>query len=252
MVPSDDALEGLDDLLGARMRRAIGCPQVPRPEVHHGVGEERRGLQVVGKLPCDVPHRVGVGAVEGLALGRGIGRVAFRQRLDQRALRRPRASGEALRLTRGAPGLRLTIGVRRVVVVRALRDGDTPEAHRTLRIQARRLSERLLRLVVVERVDQPQALIEPALRVGRSRRDPVRVAAERIVEHRTAVRCVLSVRHVGLLRRARLGTGPLRGTAGRDEQERWKHDPPMVSHVVYPLGSEGVDRIGRYQLTLAA
>ena len=60
--------------VGARLRRAVGRPQVPRPQVHHGVGEERGGLEIVGELPGHLAHGVGVGAVERLALGGGIRR----------------------------------------------------------------------------------------------------------------------------------------------------------------------------------
>ena len=47
------------------------------------------------------------------------------------------------------------LGVRRVVVVSALRDRDPPEAHGAARVEAHRLAERPLGLVVIERVDQP-------------------------------------------------------------------------------------------------
>jgi len=54
------------------------------------------------------------------------------------------------------------VGIHRGIVdVRAVRERDAPPRHRALRIEARRLLERLRRLVVVEAVDEAQPLIEP-------------------------------------------------------------------------------------------
>ena len=83
-VRADHALQGREDLRGPRLHAAVRLPQVPRPEVHQGVGEERGGVEVVGELPRHLAHGVGVGAVERRALG------ARRRRSD--ASRAPRRS----------------------------------------------------------------------------------------------------------------------------------------------------------------
>ena len=228
-VPGDDTLEGLHDLLGARLSRALRRPEVPGPQVHHGIGEEGRGLQVVGKLARGLAHRVGVGAVERLALGLGIGRVALADGLDHRALHRARAGRERLGLLHGGQRPRLALGVGRVVVVAALGHDDAPVAHGASRIEARGFLERPLRLVVVEPVHQPQALIEPPLGVGRGRGDPVGVASEGIVEDRT------SIGRMALMVSLRLtlhgGVLTLHRAAGHDEQNGGQDDRSLQSHV---------------------
>ena len=135
--------------------------------------------------------------------------------LNQRALRRSRFGPQRSRLLRGGQCPLLAIGVGRVVVVPTLGQRDTPEAHGALGIDARGLPECLLRLVVVERVDQPQALIEPALGVRRRRRDPIRIASERIVEDGTTIGGTPSVSSVRL---ALHGVLSLRRAAGQCEK----------------------------------
>src|SRR5262249_59092641 len=109
----------------------------------------------------------------------------------------------------------LSVGVGGVVVVRALGDRDPPEAHRARRIETRRLAERALSLVVIERVDEAQTLIEPALSLGRIGRDSARVAPERAVEHGAAAVGALRVRAVG---RGLRGVLPRRRAASQKEK----------------------------------
>jgi hypothetical protein len=151
-ILGDDALEGGDDLLGARLWRPIGRPEVPGPQVHHRIGEEGGDLEVVRELPGGLAHRVGVGAVELGALGRGIGRVALGDGLDHGPLRRLDIRRAAHGLLRGGRGLLFAVGVGGMVVVGALGDGDPPEAHRAGRVQTRGFPESPLRLEMVERV----------------------------------------------------------------------------------------------------
>ena len=82
-------------------------------------------------------------------------------------------------------------------------------------VEASGLSECPLRLVVVERVDQPQALIEPSLGVRRRRGDPIRIASERIVENGTTIGGTPSVSSGRL---ALHGVLSLRRAAGQSEK----------------------------------
>ena len=58
----------------------------------------------------------------------------------------------------------------RVIDVRAARVGDPPPRHRAGRVERRRLPERADRLVVVERVEELEALVEITLGIGRGGR----------------------------------------------------------------------------------
>jgi len=72
----EDRLEDRDDLLCPFLRLAVEGPQVPGAQIHQTLGEQRRGVQVVGVAPRDLPHRSGVGTVERAPAGARIDRVA--------------------------------------------------------------------------------------------------------------------------------------------------------------------------------
>ncbi len=172
------ALERLDDLLRAGLGLPVLRPQVPRPQVHQGVGEEGGGVGIVGKLPRDLAHGVGVRAVERRAVGLGIGRVADGLRLDGGALPRGCLGGQRPRLLHRLPRPALALGVGGAVVVRAVGQRDAPVAHRAVRIETRRLAEGALGLRVVEAVHQAQSLVEVGLGLGRAGRDLLRIGTE--------------------------------------------------------------------------
>jgi hypothetical protein len=222
-IARQHALQRADDLLRARLRRALGRPEIPRPEVHHRVREERGSLEVAGESLRDVAHGVGVRTVEALALGGGVQGVTLGERVDERALRGSRGRGQSLRLLDGLARAFLALGIGGVVVVRPLGDREAPVAHRACGIESRSLAERPLRLVMVERVDEPQALIEPPLR-RRAGGDLRRIAAERVVEHRRAGG--RRVRHAGMSG----GVLDAPRACGGDHQERDDEEQPARAH----------------------
>ena len=177
-------LQGREDLRGLGLHGAVRLPEVPRPEVHEGVGEERGGVEVVGKAQRHLAHRVRVRAVERRALGARRRRVTLRERLDGRPLPRRHPVRPSQGLLDRRVGHLFPPGVGRAVVVRPLREGDAPVAHRARRIEARRLAERGLGFDVVEGVHEPQALIEVRLGLGRAGRDALVVAPEALEDHR--------------------------------------------------------------------
>ena len=61
-------LEHVQHLLRARLRLAAGRPEVPRPQVHQGLGVERPDVRIPGMVPPDRLHRRGVRLVERLAI----------------------------------------------------------------------------------------------------------------------------------------------------------------------------------------
>ena len=183
-IRSHHPLQGREDLRGLWLHAAVRLPQVPRPEVHEGVGEERGGVEVVGKAQRHLAHRVRVRAVERRALGARCRRVALRERLDGCPLPRRHPVRPSQGLLDRRVGRLFPLGVGRAVVVRPLREGDAPVAHRARRIEARRLAERGLAFDVVEGVDEPQALIEVRLGLGRAGGDALVVAPEALEDHR--------------------------------------------------------------------
>ena len=177
-VRPQHALERRQDLGGLRLLRAVGLPEVPRPEVHQGVGEERGGVEIVGEALRHVAHRVGVRAVQRRPIARGRGRVPLRERLDDRPLPRRGAACQLHGLLDRGEGRLLPLDVRRAVVVRSVGERDAPVAHRALGIEAGRLAERALGLDVVEGVHEAQPLIEVRLGLARRGGDGLVVAAE--------------------------------------------------------------------------
>src|SRR4029453_9545166 len=87
---------------------------------------------------------------------------------------------------------------------------------------------RPLRLVVVEPVTQPQALIEPWLGVGRGRGDLVRVAAEGIVENGAGVAQMTAMVSARLTLHGSVLA--LHRAAARDEKRRGEDDRQPRSH----------------------
>ena len=72
-VALEHRLEGGAGLEGAVARRAVVGPVVPGVEVHHRLGEERRGVEIVGMALVEPAHRLGVGGVEVRAARRAAG-----------------------------------------------------------------------------------------------------------------------------------------------------------------------------------
>ena len=144
-------------------------PVVPGAEIHDRLGVEHGDFVVVGKLRRDLRHRGRVGRVERRAVGLRIAAVARRERPDQRLLAWARLAGKRLRLLRGRIGRRDRVFLHRKIDVGTEHQRLAPEAHGAVGIELLRLAEGALRLAVIERVGEPQALIEICLRLRRSR-----------------------------------------------------------------------------------
>src|SRR5262249_40193256 len=120
------------------------------------------------------------------------------------------------------------------VVVRAGGKGDAPPGHRAVGIQARRVAESPDGLVVIEGVDETQALVEVALRLGAGRGDGVAVRAE-AVEDRRVIR---GGRRVALRVTALLG----RATDDRRRREQEQDHEDSERHQVPPPAKGSVRR----------
>jgi hypothetical protein len=112
-------------------------------------------------------HRRGIGLVERLAvLGRHEG-VALRQGLDQGPLDVGSILGGRASAAERLPGLRGPVGRHnRVIDVRPAGHRNAPPAKRTIGIQFGHSPERADRLVVIEGVEEAQALVEVPLGLG--------------------------------------------------------------------------------------
>ena len=222
-VRPHDALEGRQDLGGLRLHAAVGLPEVPGPEVHESVGEQRGGIEIVGEALRHVTHRIRVLSVQRRPVPGRRGRVPRGERLDERPLPRRDPAGQRDGLLDRRERRLLPLDVRRAVVVGAVAERDAPVAHRTHGVEAGRLAERALGFDVVERVDQAQALVEVRLGFARRRADGLMVAAQALEEHGR--------------RRARSGVvvpRGLRGAGRQDEGENAESCRGASSHVATP------------------
>ena len=202
-LAADDPLQGGDDLQGVALGGdAVQLPVVPGLGVHHRLGVEDAGVEVVRPSLPERPHRRGVGGVEGGAVGLRVGRVAGGQRLDPGALLGARLGLQRPRPLQRRPGRGDGVVGHRQVDVGPERDGDAPPADGAVRIQPRGLAERADRLGVIEAEHQVDALIEEHLGAGNAGRDRMPVRAQ-----------------PGEHRRPRLV-----GLAGVDRRHRPQHD----------------------------
>jgi hypothetical protein len=217
-VLREHAFEDRDDLRRAGRRLAIERPQLPRPQHHQGLGVERGRIEVVRVPAHDAAHGVGVVAVELHAIGAGGTRVALRERIDVVTLGGARRRRERDRLRHGLARHEVARIVDRQVVVRSRREGDAPPGHGAAGVEPRRLTERAHRLVVIESVDQAEALIEVALGLRVARRDRMAVGTKSVEDGRT-VRGRWRV--LAMLARAQGGTG--HEHEQRDDEGREPH-----------------------------
>ena len=165
-------LERLHLLRGAALgRRPVGLPIVPRLQVHERVGEQQLDLVVIGVVGRQRRQGVGIGCIQRLAVGSGIGRVPLGHRCDQRLLLGRDAAGQRLGLGHRGEGGCDGLGQHRQIDVGAEHISLAPVAHGAGRILALCCPERPRRLGVVEGVGEPQALIEVGLRLRAPGRD---------------------------------------------------------------------------------
>src|SRR6185437_7087684 len=159
-------------------------PIVPGLGVHHRLGVERAGIEIVWIFFPERAHRVGIGRVQLGAVGFGIGRVAQGKRIDPVALLFARVALQCDRILQHLPGRLDGVVLHGKIDVRAQRKGDAPPAHRTMGIEPCRLAEGADRLGVIESEIQPDSLIEEKLRPLVLRGDLMVVGAEPLEQRR--------------------------------------------------------------------
>ncbi len=181
-VPLGHRFQPAEQLLGPRLRSIVLGPVVPRAQQHQRLGRQDLRVGIVRVPVRDRPHRPRVRRVPTRAVGARIRAVADRHGLDVGPLPLGASVGPLQRLpdrrVRPGPGRR----IHGRVDVRPRRPGDAPPAHRAIGVQSRRVTERADRLRVVERVGEPESLVEVALRLRDRRTDRVVVVPEIVVE----------------------------------------------------------------------
>ena len=166
-----------DDVLGARVWSAIALPVAPRPQVHHRLDIEHRGVEIIREPLVHTAHRVRVRRVARLPIRRR-SEYRSRQRVDVRLLARRGAPLHRHRLLHQLVRLRLLVGLHQRVDVRTEHERLTPVGHREIGIEPRRLSKRPPRLGMIERVGEVETLIHERLRLAVARRHRERVRTE--------------------------------------------------------------------------
>lgn len=161
---------------------AAGRPVIPGRQVHQRFGEQHLQGVVGGKVARGLGHRVGIGQVEGGAVGARIGAVAARHGADHGLLLRLGARGQALRFGGGRHCGRHGLGEHRRVDVGAQHQRLAPEAHRALRVETLRRAEGARCLGMVEGEGEADALVEVGLGALAAGGDRHMQGAEVVVE----------------------------------------------------------------------
>ena len=214
--------------------RARGLPVVPGLGVHGGLGKQGLDRIVAREALRRGLHRVRIGGVQRGAVGRGVGRVALLQSLDQAALALARAVLQGHGPGQRGQGRRVGLGHHRHVDVRPQHEGLAPEAHRAVRVELLRRLEGTLRFGVVEAEGQTQALVEIGLRLGVARADLVCQRAEIRVQRHFAARRL----HRHRLEWRGLGLGEDQGL----QQRRWASDDGAAESSA--AGQQRIKRFG--------
>ena len=163
---------------------AVGLPVVPGLGVHHRLGPEGLGVEVVGIAGRQFAHGLREGLVQQAAVGLGVGGIAPGQGGDIGLLAGRDLRRQRLGVVQRRPGRSDGVVGHRQVDVGAQREAEPPPAHGAGGIQPGGLTERADRLGVVEAEHQVDALVEERLRLRRGGDRHVMVA--QALEHRRA------------------------------------------------------------------
>ena len=193
-IPPEHGFQHRDELERVGRRRPVGAPQLPRAQVHDGIGVHRRDLWIIREPAMNVCHRRSVPAIERVRIGSRIERVARRQRVGERGFDRRSVPAEGDGLLSGVVRALQPLAFEPgdiTVVVQAERDAHAPPGHRCGRIQPGSFEERLLCFLVVEVVQQHQTLVEEPLgyRAGGSNRIRIRPEVRKQLRSRSCL-CV--------------------------------------------------------------
>ena len=169
LIEFQDRIERRQDFIRARVRLRLLASTGPTAAGPSSLRRKaRRRPDRSGTVFQTSRIAARVGFIERLAVLRLRVGITLAQRLDQGALDRRRLFRVFLRELQFLPG---QLGRRRrdqrVIDMRPVRQRDPPMRHRALRIEPRRLLERPDRRAMIEPIEEPQPLVEIALRLRR-------------------------------------------------------------------------------------
>ena len=232
--------QGGDDLFGAWFGLAIKRIELPGPQVHHALGVERGGIEIVRKALRDLAHRRRVGCFTRWLLTIVRRRhVALGKRIDEGPFDVTAGGSSRLRVGQMVVRLLQPVWRRRVVVVGTERQRHPPMRHRCFRIERGGAFERAKRLFMIEAVQQGQAFVEKLLRLGIAGRDGslilTKISKQRRACNGSAVPTMARRVRCGGVARPPGGGLPVttgHGDSDEDEQRHQQsHEGPLLSQL---------------------
>ena len=124
-----------DFIRRAALGLTLGVPEVPGLQVHHSLGVQGGRVQIIRVLPHQFRHGLGIGVVQGLAVHRGLFRIAAGKGPDVGLFPGGGAVGQGQGGLQALPRDRVLRRVHIGVDVRPQHQGCTPPAHSTAGIQ---------------------------------------------------------------------------------------------------------------------
>ena len=170
-IELQDSFERRHNLDGMALRLSLRRPIVPRLHIHHRFGIQGAGIGILGVVCPHFFHRVGIGGIEHLAFRIRVDGIANGERLDIRLFLRAHAGSQRVCPLNRFIGSLLGLAIHGQIDIGPERQCDSPVGHGRLRIEPRRLFERIDRFLMIERKDQSQPLVEILLRFGHGRGD---------------------------------------------------------------------------------
>ena len=139
------------------LRLAVGCPLIPRPQVHHRFREKSANIWILWIFFPHFTHGIGIGAIKPAAIFRLRISVTFCEGADQRPLNRRRVPGILLSKPKFFPrklGRGRWNGDR--INVWTARERYAPVRHHAFRIDLRGLLKRADRRAMIESVKKSE------------------------------------------------------------------------------------------------
>src|SRR4029077_14099658 len=157
-VEYQDSIERGDDLIRARLRFAVWCPLIPRPQVHHCFSEKSADVWVLWIFFPHFGHGIGISAIQPAPIFRMRISVTFCEGIYQRPLNRRRVPGILFSELKFLPReLRCGRWNGHRINVRTARERYTPMRHRAFRIEFRGLLKGPDGRAMIESVEKTKA-----------------------------------------------------------------------------------------------
>ena len=154
-IAFQNRLQRRDDFFGAVLGGSVDVPQAPGMQVHSRFREERRGIEIVGKILHYFAHGIAIIFGGFATVGFWIGREALRHRLDVGLLVGRRAGREIHRFLDGIVGRLEAFVTGGIVVVGPNGFGNAPIRDGQFLIKIGSALEGTGRLIMIEGINEP-------------------------------------------------------------------------------------------------